>query len=105
MAPTSKILIANRGEVASRIARAVAGMGLRSVGTYSSDDSDSLHLRHCDEVVELSGSGPAAYLGSAQIVRAALNTGATYIHPGYGFLSENADFARTCEQKGIGFIE
>ena len=104
MASISKVLIANRGEVATRIARAVAGLGLRSVGIHSADDADSLHLRHCDEVVSLDGTGPSAYLDADQIVTRALEIGASHIHPGYGFLSENADFARACENHGIVFI-
>jgi acetyl/propionyl-CoA carboxylase alpha subunit/acetyl-CoA carboxylase beta subunit len=99
-----KLLIANRGEIAIRIARAAATAGLPSVAVYSEDDSDALHPRRADEAVPLSGTGPRAYLDGAAILAAARETGADAIHPGYGFLSENADFARQCAQAGVQFI-
>ena len=89
-----KLLIANRGEIAIRIARAAATMGLPSVAIYSEDDRDALHPLRADEAVPLSGTGPRAYLDGAAILAAARAVGAEAVHPGYGFLSENAAFAR-----------
>ena len=104
MSPTatfSKVFIANRGEVAVRIARAAAKLGIRSVAAYSRDDADSLHRRRADEAV---ASGAAAYLDMEAIVRAARHAGCDAVHPGYGFLSENAAFARRCAQAGLVFV-
>nr|WP_256873468.1 carboxyl transferase domain-containing protein [Pseudomonas taiwanensis] len=98
------MLIANRGEIAIRIARAAAELGIRSVAVYAEDDSQSLHLRKADLAVPLVGRGAAAYLDAAQLVEVALRNGCDAVHPGYGFLSENADFARQCEAAGIRFI-
>ena len=100
----TKLLIANRGEIAIRIARTASEMGITTVAVYSADDSQSLHVRASDEAVELSGAGPAAYLDAAQIVAAAVDAGCDALHPGYGFLSENADFAKRCDQAGISFV-
>ena len=102
--PFAKVLIANRGEIAVRIARAAAELGIRSVGVYSRDDEDSLHWRRCDDAVALSQSGATAYLDIESLVNAALNSGCDALHPGYGFLSENASFARRCAEAGITFI-
>ena len=102
--PFSKVLIANRGEIAVRIARAAGELGIRTVGVYSRDDEDSLHWRRCDDAVALSQSGAAAYLDIESLVNAALNSGCDAVHPGYGFLSENASFARHCAAAGIMFI-
>ncbi len=102
--PIQKLLIANRGEIAIRIARAAAEMGLPSVAVYAEDDAASLHLRKADASVALAGSGPAAYLDIEQIVAAALRTGCDALHPGYGFLSENAALARRCDEAGICFV-
>ncbi len=99
-----RILIANRGEIAIRIARAAAEMGIASVAVYSPDDAASLHRRMADAAVPLRGHGAAAYLNIAQIVAAARAEGCDAIHPGYGFLSENAGFARACAEAGITFI-
>lgn len=99
-----KLLIANRGEIAIRIARAAATMGLPSVAIYSEDDRDALHPLRADEAVPLSGTGPRAYLDGAAILAAARAVGAEAVHPGYGFLSENAAFARQCAQAGVQFI-
>ncbi|MET0274020.1 MAG: biotin carboxylase N-terminal domain-containing protein, partial [Phenylobacterium sp.] len=99
-----KLLIANRGEIAVRIARTAAEMGIATVAVYSQDDAASLHTRKADEAVGLEGSGPAAYLDIAQMVAAAKAAGCDAVHPGYGFLSENAAFARACAAAGIAFV-
>lgn len=100
-----KILIANRGEIAVRIIRACRCMGIRSVAVYSKEDKDSLHVQLADQRICI-GEGPAkySYLNMERIVTAALNMGADAIHPGFGFLSENADFVRLCEENGLTFI-
>ncbi|HET6182790.1 MAG TPA: carboxyl transferase domain-containing protein [Acetobacteraceae bacterium] len=99
-----RLLIANRGEVAIRIARTAAELGMTSVAIYSEDDRRALHTRLADEAVALQGSGPAAYLDAAQIVARATAAGCEAVHPGYGFLSENAGFARECEEGGLIFV-
>lgn len=100
-----KILIANRGEIALRIIRTCKEMGIKTVAVYSTADRDSLHVRFADEAVCI---GPAAskdsYLKIPQIISAAEITNADAIHPGYGFLAENAEFSRVCEEYGIKFI-
>lgn len=100
-----KVLIANRGEIAVRIIRACRELSIRCVAVYSTADRTSLHAQIADEAVCI---GPAAtkdsYLNMNSIIQAALNTGADAIHPGFGFLSENAEFARLCEENGIVFI-
>lgn len=100
-----KVLIANRGEIAVRIIRTLREMGISSVAVYSEGDRNSLHVRLADESVCI---GPAqakeSYLKSENIVSAALSTGADAVHPGYGFLSENAEFSRACAKNGIIFI-
>lgn len=100
-----KILIANRGEIAVRIIRACRNMGIRSVAVYSKEDKSSLHVQLADQRVCI-GEGPARnnYLNMERIIAAAKNVGADAIHPGFGFLSENADFVRLCEKYGIAFI-
>ncbi len=100
-----KILIANRGAIACRILRTVKAMGLRSVAVYSEIDANAPHVRDADEAYLL-GPAPAAesYLRQDRILEIARQSGAEAIHPGYGFLSENADFAEACEQAGIAFI-
>ena len=100
-----KVLIANRGEIALRIHRACREMGIRTVAVHSTADNDAMHVRLADEAVCI---GPPAakdsYLNKAAILSAATITGADAIHPGYGFLSENADFAQMVEEHGFVFI-
>lgn len=99
-----KLLIANRGEIAIRVARTAAEVGVGSVAVYSEDDARSLHVHGADETWPLEGSGPAAYLDADQLIVAAKATGCDAIHPGYGFLSENSGFARSCEEAGLLFV-
>jgi acetyl/propionyl-CoA carboxylase alpha subunit/acetyl-CoA carboxylase carboxyltransferase component len=99
-----KLLIANRGEIAIRIARAAAELGINSLGISSSDDQAALHNRKVDQSVTLTGTGAAAYLDGEQIIQVALANGCDAIHPGYGFLSENAGFARLCAENKITFV-
>ena len=98
------LLIANRGEIAVRIARAGSELGLRTVAVYAEDDALSLHVRAADEALPLTGAGAAAYLDIHQIVAEAKKAGCDAIHPGYGFLSENAAFAEACAKEGITFV-
>ena len=100
----TSVLIANRGEIAIRIARAAAERGLRTVTVYSEDDAAALHTKKSDETRALRGAGPAAYLDAEQIVAVARASGCDAIHPGYGFLSEQAAFARRCAAAGLVFV-
>jgi acetyl-CoA carboxylase biotin carboxylase subunit len=101
----SKILIANRGEIAVRVARTCRELGIRSVGVYSTVDRDPRVLRHFDEVVHIGPApGRRSYQNTPAIIEAALKTGADAIHPGYGFLSEDADFVEVCDEAGLTFI-
>lgn len=101
----TRILIANRGEIALRVIRACQEMGIESVAVYSEADRDSLHVKMADEAVCIGGA-PASqsYLHVANIISAAINLGCQAIHPGYGFLAENAYFAQLCHANGIKFI-
>ncbi|WP_081963043.1 carboxyl transferase domain-containing protein [Desulfosporosinus sp. HMP52] len=99
-----RILIANRGEIAIRIARAASDLNIPTVAVYSVDDSKSLHIRSADQACVLKGTGAAAYLNQEQIIAIARETGCDAIHPGYGFLSENSAFASACEKAGMKFI-
>lgn len=100
-----KLLIANRGEIAVRIIRACRNMGIRSVAVYSKEDANSLHVQLADQRICI-GEGPArnSYLNMDRIITAAKNMDADAIHPGFGFLSENSEFVRKCEENGITFI-
>lgn len=99
-----KLLIANRGEISIRIAQAAAELGIATAGLYSDDDATSLHVRRVDEAIALRGKGAAAYLDVAAVVAAARKAGCDAVHPGYGFLSENADFAAACAAAKITFV-
>ena len=100
-----KLLIANRGEIALRIVRACKQLGIQTVGVYSTADKDLMHLRFVDEAVCI-GNAPSSqsYLNSNALLAAADITGSDAIHPGYGFLSENADFAEKVEEAGLTFV-
>src|SRR5258707_14363867 len=100
-----KILIANRGEIACRIARTAKRLGMHTVAVYSEADAGALHVGSCDEAWLIGPAHPReSYLRADRILDAASKSGAQAIHPGYGFLSENADFAQACADAGIAFI-
>ncbi|MFZ6013570.1 MAG: acetyl-CoA carboxylase biotin carboxylase subunit [Bacteroidota bacterium] len=105
MSKIKKILVANRGEIALRVMRSAREMGIKTVAVYSEADRHALHVRYADEAVFI-GPPPSSesYLRTEKIINAAKQTGADAIHPGYGFLSENEDFALACDQAGVIFI-
>lgn len=98
------VLIANRGEIAIRIARAAQLLGIKTIGLFAEDDQNALHIKKVDLALPLQGKGPAAYLDIQQIISTAKEHHCQLIHPGYGFLSERADFAIACKQVGISFV-
>src|SRR5260370_29715817 len=99
------LLIANRGEIACRVIRTAKAMGLRTVAVYSGADRDAMHVAMADEAILL---GPArardSYLNIARVIEAARESGAEAVHPGYGFLSESAEFAQACFEAGVGIV-
>src|SRR5689334_25109796 len=100
-----RILIANRGEIACRIIKTARKMGIATIAVYSDADRDALHVEMADEAVPIGAPAAAeSYLSIEKILAACKQTGAQAVHPGYGFLSENEDFANACEQAGIVFI-
>ncbi|HZW72875.1 MAG TPA: biotin carboxylase N-terminal domain-containing protein, partial [Caldimonas sp.] len=104
-APFQTVLIANRGEIAVRVAKTCRAMGIRTVAVFSDADARAPHVRACDVAVRI-GPPPAreSYLLIDAVIAAARDTGAQAIHPGYGFLSENARFAQACADAGIRFV-
>src|ERR1700684_1810122 len=101
----SKLLIANRGEIASRIIRTAAAMDIATVAVFSDPDAGLPYVLEAGEAVRLPGSAPAdTYLRGEALIAAAAATGADAVHPGYGFLSENASFARACAAAGLTFV-
>jgi acetyl/propionyl-CoA carboxylase alpha subunit/acetyl-CoA carboxylase carboxyltransferase component len=102
--PFERLLVANRGEIAIRVLRAAAEMGIETVAVFAEDDAASLHTLRADDAHALTGQGARAYLDAAQLVAVAREQGCQAIHPGYGFLSESAAFARVCRDAGIAFV-
>jgi acetyl/propionyl-CoA carboxylase alpha subunit len=100
----TKLLVANRGEIAVRIMSSAAALGIPAVAVYPADDAACAHVTQASEAVRLDGTGAAAYLDGGQLVRAAARAGCDAVHPGYGFLSENAGFAARCAQAGLTFV-
>ena len=101
----NKILIANRGEIAIRIMRACRELGIKTVAVYSDADKNALHVQYADEAIHIGGPSPKeSYLNVDVLIRAALDSKADAIHPGYGFLSESASFAGTVASAGLTFI-
>lgn len=99
-----KLLIANRGEIAVRVVRACTELGIRSVAVYSEADRNALHVKKADEAYSLRGDPLGVYLNPNKIANLALSTGCDAVHPGYGFMSENAQFSRRCARRGVRFI-
>ncbi|MGV0033869.1 MAG: biotin carboxylase N-terminal domain-containing protein [Candidatus Azotimanducaceae bacterium WSBS_2022_MAG_OTU7] len=99
-----KLLIANRGEIAIRIGQTANELGYTTIAVSPQDDAGSLHVQQSDESVQIPGTGAQAYLDIVEIIKAAKNCSADAVHPGYGFLSENPDFAQACDDAGIDFV-
>ena len=103
--PIRKLLVANRGEIARRIFRTCEEMGISTVAVYSDADRDAPHVRDAREAMHIGSSASSeSYLAIPKIIAAAKRTGAVAVHPGYGFLAENAGFAQACDDAGITFI-
>lgn len=101
---SASLLVANRGEIALRIIRTATELGMRTIAVYAGDDAQSPHVHAADEAIGLPGSGPRAYLDQSAVLAGAKSSGADLIHPGYGFLSENAEFADACAAGGLTFV-
>src|SRR3990167_5772619 len=100
-----KVLIANRGEIALRVIKTCKALGIKTVAVYSDEDYNSLHVKQATEAYHIGEAAPAkSYLNQEKIIETILSSGADAIHPGYGFLSENSDFANKCEKNKINFI-
>jgi acetyl-CoA/propionyl-CoA carboxylase len=100
-----KVLIANRGEIALRVIKTCKALGIKTVAVYSDEDYNSLHVKYANESYHIGKAAPKeSYLNQEKIMEAILASGADAIHPGYGFLSENSDFAKLCEDNKINFI-
>jgi acetyl/propionyl-CoA carboxylase alpha subunit len=105
MSKREPVLIANRGEIAIRVARTAKALGFPTVAVYSDADRDGEHARACDRAVHIGGAAPKeSYLNIEKIIAAAKAAGAKYVHPGYGFLSERPAFVEACEQAGLAFV-
>jgi len=100
-----KVLIANRGEIALRVIRTCTALGIKTVAVYSDEDYNSLHVKKATEAYHIGEAAPAkSYLNQEKILEVMLSSGADAVHPGYGFLSENDDFARLCEKNKINIV-